>query len=62
MTKHEPRRLGTADRADKSTAVRTDPADAGGHTAKRQSPGTGREEQIRPHPPQEDRHKTGEQP
>ncbi|MCJ0869744.1 hypothetical protein [Streptomyces sp. AP-93] len=35
-------------------AGRSDPAggDSGGHAAKRQRPGTGREEQVRPHHPQ----------
>lgn len=48
-------------RGTENAGGRADPADAGGHAAKRQSPGIGREEQIRPHPPEDHPRETGEQ-
>lgn len=38
-----------ADEAVTGRVGETAPGDSGGHTAKRQRPGTGREEQVRPH-------------
>ncbi|MFF9049969.1 hypothetical protein ACF09Z_02265 [Streptomyces erythrochromogenes] len=44
-----------ADEAVRGGAGGGDDRDAGDHAAKRQRPGTGREEQVRPHPPKGER-------
>ncbi|MFF3623362.1 hypothetical protein [Streptomyces sp. NPDC002467] len=44
------RRAAAADAAGRPEPTGADDAGAGGHTAKRQRTGTGREEQVRPHP------------